>query len=391
MSKGHAERQPPATSIRTGSTILFGVLFLGVSDTQLIPPLLPLIARDLEIDPGRAGLAVTVYALAAATCALVSGAASDRIGRKRLIVGALAAFSVASLATSQSTHFSTLLAARLLTGLSAGALSTLALSYAADLYPYEKRGRAMGILSMSYFLAFVVGIPTGSLVAEEVGWRWVFRGLAVLTALVLWLMAFLLPSDRTRALVRAVPTLIGHFRNRDRLAGIIAAFLTSGGLVGFITYVGVWLDREGIGVASIGFLLMAAGISATLASPTSGWIADRTGKRSIIIFSNALLAPVFVLTSHIDWSASLFIAICLLAILAAARQGPLHALTTELVGERERGSYVAVRNAASQLGIAVIAAVAAAAFDRNGFVSVAWVSAAATALLIPVCLLIREP
>ena len=39
--------------------ILFGVLFLGVSDTQLVPPLLPLIARDLGVTPGRAGVLVS--------------------------------------------------------------------------------------------------------------------------------------------------------------------------------------------------------------------------------------------------------------------------------------------------------------------------------------------
>lgn len=389
MSRGNA---PPGSQSTTRSAfILFGILFLGVSDNQLIPPLLPQMARELGIAPGRAGLLVTVYALAAALFALVSGAASDRLGRKRLITSALVVFGLASVLTSQSSHFSILLTGRLLTGFAAGTLSTLSLSYAADLFPYERRGRAMGILSMAYFLAFVIGLPVGSAVAGAFGWQWVFRGLAALTTCMFLVSTFGLPGDRIRRPVALLGTVSGFFRASDRLAGIAAAFLTSGGLVGFITYVGVWLDAQNVGVEEIGLLLMVAGIGATAASPISGWLADRIGKRNVVIAANVLLAPLFVATSRTGWGPGLFVAVLLLAMLAGARQGPLHALTTELVDEAERGSYVAVRNAASQLGIATIAAAAALAFDRAGFTASAWISAVATLLLVPVCLAMREP
>jgi predicted MFS family arabinose efflux permease len=374
-----------------GAFLLFGVLFLGVSDTQLIPPLLPLVAEDLGVTPGRAGLVVTVYALAAAAFALLVGTASDRLGRKRLIAGALVAFALASLLTSRTGQFSTLLAARLLTGFSAGALSTLALAYAADIYPYSRRGQAMGILSMAYFLAFVIGIPAGTLVAARMGWRSVFLGLAISTALVFFLIVLLLPFDRPRPARPALSALVGHFHDRDRIAGIVSAFLTSGGLVAFLTYIGVWLAGQGVAIERIGWLLVVAGLGATAASPLSGWLSDLSGKRNVIMGANLILAPGFVLTSRLDWGGSLFLAVGLLGVVASARQAPLHALTTELVGDAERGSYVALRNAASQLGIAVLTTLGAAAFELSGFAGTAWVAAAATLLLIPVCALIREP
>lgn len=374
-----------------GAFILFAVLFLGVSDTQLIPPLLPLMADDLGVSPGRAGFVVTAYALAAASFALILGSASDRLGRKRLIAAALIVFAVAGVLTSRSHYFSTLLGARLLTGLAAGTLSTLALSYAADLYPYERRGRAMGILSMAYFLAFVIGIPVGAFVASRLGWRLVFLGLAGSGAVVLLVLTVSLPPDRKRSSVPVAATILGHIRSRDRLAGIIAAFLTSGGLVGFITYVGVWLNGSGIGIPAIGLVLMLAGVGATVASPISGWLSDRVGKRRVVIAANLALAPVFVVTARLPWGLFFFVAISALAVIASTRQAPLHALTTELVSSEQRGSYVAVRNAASQLGIAVIASLSGIAFDRSGFAAAAWISAAATLLLVPVCALIREP
>ncbi len=372
--------------------VLFGILFVGVSDTQLIPPLLPLIAPDVGTTAGRAGTIVTMYALAAAAFALLAGTMSDRFGRKRLILLALGVFSTAALLTFQASYFSTLLVTRMLTGLAAGALSTLGLSYAADLYPYRHRGKAMGIISMAYFLAFVIGIPAGSLIAARFGWRWVFMGLAGASIVMLVLAFFFLPDDRRGSPSTPSTSIFNHFRNRQGVAGIVAAFLTSGGLVGFLTYVGAWLSAsEGIGIERIYPLFMAAGIAATAASPVSGWLSDRIGKKRIIVWANVGLALMFLVVSEMSWGVALFVGVVLLSITASARQAPLHALTTELVSSDMRGSYVAVRNAASQLGIAAIAAASALAFDRVGFAAVAWIAAGATILIPPVCRWIAEP
>ena len=63
--------------------ILFGVLFLGVSDTQLVAPLLPLIAQDLGTTPGHAGIIVTTYSLAAAAFALIASSSMGRTGTRK--------------------------------------------------------------------------------------------------------------------------------------------------------------------------------------------------------------------------------------------------------------------------------------------------------------------
>jgi predicted MFS family arabinose efflux permease len=128
-----------------------------------------------------------------------------------------------------------------------------------------------------------------------------------------------------------------------------------------------------------------------VASPLSGWLADHAGKRAVIIWSNIVLALLFVLVARSGLGVGLILGIAALSIAASARQAPLHALTTEIVGSEVRGEYIALRNAASQVGIAVIALISAPAFDAAGFAAVAWIAAAAT-LLIPICCFwLKEP
>jgi predicted MFS family arabinose efflux permease len=372
--------------------ILFGVLFLGVSDTQLVPPLLATLAGQFHVTPGQAGIIVTSYSLAAAVFALFAGPLSDRIGRKRVLAGGLALFTAASFATYQVTTLGELTIVRTLMGFAAGTLSTCALSFAGDYYNYAQRGRAMGVLSMAYFLAFVISAPAGALMAPRWGWQSVFGTLAVLGAFLLVVAMWTLPSSK----IARVPSPIlasfrSHFSKPERLAGIVAAFLTSGGLVGYLTYVGVWLVTErGIELDRVALIFMLSGIAAVAASPLSGWLSDHAGKRNVVIGANLVLAPLFIVVARLEWGLALWAGIALLGVAASARQAPLHALTSEIVGTEIRGEYTAVRNAGSQVGIALAAGVSASVFDASGFAGVSIVAAVMTALIPVTCMWLKE-
>ncbi|HZI51118.1 MAG TPA: MFS transporter, partial [Terriglobia bacterium] len=285
-----------------------------------------------------------------------------------------------------------LVVARTLTGFAAGTLSTCALSFAGDHYSYQERGRAMGLLSMAYFLAFVVSAPAGALIAPIWGWRSIFGSFAVFAIVVLVLAWWQLPEARAhQATQPMLPNFHRHFAKPDRLAGMAAAFLTSGGLVGFITYVGAWLiDERQVGVRSMALVFVISGSAAVAAAPLSGWLSDHAGKRNVIIGANILLAPVFILVAQLDWGWLLAAGIAVLGIAASARQAPLHALTTEIVGAEVRGEYTAMRNAASQIGIATAAAISAYVFDASGFFGVSIVAAVFTALIPVTCIWLRE-
>jgi predicted MFS family arabinose efflux permease len=366
--------------------ILFGVLFLGVTDTQLVQLLLPSIAHEFRTTPGHAGIIVSSYSLAAAAFALFAGPFSDRIGRKRVLLGGLVLFTATSFSTYHVSSLNALVIVRMLTGFAAGTLSTCALSFAGDHYAYEHRGRAMGVISMAYFLAFVAGVGPGSVAVKYWGWRSIFAGFSILGFVILFVVLSGLPKDGRRSSRSfSIKHLATHFSRKDRLAGMAAAFLTSGGLVGFITYVASWLQiGKAVTIEKIGMLIVLSGIAAVAASPLSGWLSDHAGKVKVIIGSNIILAAVFLVVARLEWGWGLWGGMALLSICASARQAPLHAISTEIVGAEIRGEYTALRNASSQLGIAVSAAVSAYIFDTRGFAEVSYLAALMT-LLIPLC------
>src|ERR1041384_7473027 len=150
---------PASAPARAGvvMAILFLIFFLGNSDNQMVSPLLPLIAAELQLDVG--GLFVPAYALAAAPAALLIGPVSDKFGRRRFLLMASILFCVSVLSVFLIRDVRALASIRILTGLSSGTFSTCSIAYVASYFPYKRRGVAMSVVQAGYFAALVVGVP----------------------------------------------------------------------------------------------------------------------------------------------------------------------------------------------------------------------------------------
>ena len=367
---------------------LFLLLFLGLADNQMIAALLPSLVKSLGISLSTAGLLVVVYSLAAAVAAFFSGTLSDHYGRRRFLLAGVAFFAVASWAAAQSRTLNELMLARALTGLAAGTLSTCSITFAADWFPYNVRGRAIGLISSAYFAAPILGVPIAAQIADRFGWRRAFlffAGLAVVTALATLRLPRerLNPQPSTEKLRTAVEAFRSFLARRDTAAALVIAFLVSGGLVGFLTYIGEWLNSSfGLSTRTIGWVFMLGGIVAVGSAPLGGILSDRWGKRAISIASNILLAVAVAFVPFLPWGLGLLGVFALASLGAAFRQGPLTALMTEMVPAAQRGSFIALRNISSQMGIGATAYLGGVLFQRSGYAAVTSLCAVMTAAVV---------
>ncbi|HEV2492697.1 MAG TPA: MFS transporter [Terriglobia bacterium] len=370
---------------------LFLLLFLGVADNQMIAALLPTLVRSFAVSVQLAGLLVVVYSLAAAAASFASGALSDHYGRRWLLLGGVVAFAGASWVSSRTQTFAELMVARALTGLGAGTISTCSIAYAGDWFKYKVRGRAIGLISSAYFAAPIIGVPLAGQIADRFGWRRVFLFFALL-AVVVSCISLALPResvDPARRHGRAVQkvrvsleTLRSFLGKRDLVAALCIAFLVSGGLVGFITYIGQWLNqRFNTPTSSITLVFMVGGLASLVGAPLGGILSDRWGKRTVSIASNILLALAVAMIPFFAWGGWLLAVFGVTGLGAAFRQGPLTALMTEMVPTRQRGSFIAMRNISSQLGIGSVVAVGGILYEQHGYIAVTTLCAAMTALV----------
>jgi predicted MFS family arabinose efflux permease len=367
---------------------LFFLLFLGLADNQMLAALLPVLVRAFHVSIEMAGLLVVVYSAAAALAGFVTGSLSDHYGRKRFLLGGSAIFAIASWIASGTHTYTGLTVARAITGAAAGTISTCSMAYAGDYFDYAVRGRAIGFISMAYFAAPIIGVPVGAQIAAHFGWRRTFLFFAVLACVVIC-SSVTLKSDRIEALQtadkfrRSAAAFRSFVGRRDLLAAVGIAFLVSGGLVGFMTYIGEWLNtRFGLTTRGIGWIFMLAGVVAVIGAPLGGTLADRLGKRFIAIVGCVLMAVAIAVMPLLPWGIILLTIFGLTSLGAALRQGPLTALMTELVPDTQRGSFMAARGVSSQAGIGVAAFLGGVLYERYGYFAVTALCTLMTAAVV---------
>lgn len=383
--------------------ILLLIFFLGTSDNQMISPLLPLIAKDFGYGDsvGRVGqLMLPAYAIAAALAALLIGPMSDKFGRRRFLYYASILFGLSLLLILAIKNIYLLAAVRVLTGFAAGTFSTCSIAYVADYFPYSRRGVAMSVVQAGYFGALVIGVPIANQIAGWQNWRYSFAFFGVLSIVAFFLIAALLPEDKHTmaelALSDRMAQRFGNiklvFEGRERTSAIAAAFFVSGGFVGFFTYIGTWLQKDlNLGKGAVNLFFILVGVALLVGAFVAGPVADRFGKRGLSILATIVLAPMLLLIPNLRWGAPLFAAFLLAALAFAFRQGPLQALATELVPRRARGTLVAVRNTASQIGIAVATVASGWLYDKLDYRAVGIFSGVMTMAAAFCIFLMREP
>lgn len=168
--------------------------FLTATSELVVAGILPAIAADLHITIALAGQLITVYSLAFAIGTPIFVALTSRMGRKHVLVGALAAFILGCLLAVGSTQYEMLLVSRLILGVSAGVYLVVAFGSAVKFIPAEKTGSAIGTIILGFSSAMVLGVPIGIAITNWFHWQAIFTMLAILSLLVMFLMTRHLPQ-----------------------------------------------------------------------------------------------------------------------------------------------------------------------------------------------------
>lgn len=204
-------------------------------------PALGVIARDLDMtDPNARQLVIGVFLISSGIGTLVPGALADRFGRRPVILTALCAYALCSIACALAGSFTLLLGARALMGLSSSALMVMPMTILRDRYEGDKMARTQSLVAMMFMVVPMIAPLLGQSVLLFAGWRWIFGIMATFSALVCVWAFVRLPEtlhEEYRQPVRP-GVILGNMakalRVREATGYFLGAAFVQGALFGYI-------------------------------------------------------------------------------------------------------------------------------------------------------------
>ncbi|CAI0750726.1 Inner membrane transport protein ydhP [Serratia marcescens] len=261
----------------------------------VIVGLIPTIAEQLGVTVPSAGLLVTIYALGVAIGAPVLTALTSRIPRKLLLVGLMVLFTLGNLLAWQSPSYESLVVARLLTGLAHGVFFSIGSTIATSLVAKEKAASAIAIMFGGLTVALVTGVPLGTFIGQQFGWRETFLAVSLIGAVATLASIILVPSNiknQGSAGVREQLKVLTH----PRLLLIYAiTALGYGGVFTTFTFLAPMMQElAGFSAPTVSWILLAYGVAVAVGNIWGGKLADRHGAVRALSFIFAALAVLLL-------------------------------------------------------------------------------------------------
>ena len=154
--------------------VMVGAVLMDMIDITIVNVALPTIGRELGASGNQLEWVVSAYMLAFATTLITAGSLGDLLGRRRIFVGGIAAFGLASLVAGLAQDPGQLIAARTLQGASAAAMVPQLLATFRVIFSGSERGQAFGVYGAILGFASALGLVLGGLLtdADILGWSW---------------------------------------------------------------------------------------------------------------------------------------------------------------------------------------------------------------------------
>ncbi len=363
---------------------LAGIQFTYILDFMVMMPLGPQFTRLFDISDAQFGALVSAYTFSAGASGLAASAYLDRFDRKRLLVVLYTLFALSTMGCALAMTYGQFFVARVGAGLFGGVLSALIQTILADVVPFERRGRAMGVVMSSFSVSTVAGVPLGLYLAAAFSWHapfWLVVGLCgVFGAMAYWtvpqLRAHLDHPDRHSVWGEIVATV--QERNHQWSFAFTMVSILTGFMI--IPYITIYLETNlAVSNRDIPLLYLAGGAATLVSARWIGVLSDRLGKRYMYERLAALVGiPLFTLTLMPPapfWVLTLVYV--LFFVIVSGRMIPSMAVVSAAANPRRRGTFMAISGALQSFAMGLAALVGGLIIGRSadGQVTGYWITA----------------
>ncbi|OKH99901.1 MFS transporter [Streptomyces sp. CB02923] len=290
--------------------LTIGAFGIGMTEFAVMG-LLPDVAAGFGVSIPLAGYATTLYALGVVVGAPLMTVLGARMTRKQMLMLLMGLFVVGNLLTAVAPTFALMLAGRIVSSFAHGAFFGIGSLVAADLVASHKRAGAISMMFAGLTVANVVGVPFGTLLAQQINWRATFVAIAILGVLGLLGVAKLVPAQRVKA-SSPIGQEIAVFRNPQVGLAMLMTILGFGGVFAAVTYLASMMTEvAGFAPSSVIWLTAVFGLGMVAGNLVSGRFTDRHMMPMLYVSLVGLAASLaaFSFAAHDKAAATLTIAL----------------------------------------------------------------------------------
>ncbi|MGW2895119.1 MFS transporter [Streptomyces sp. NPDC001212] len=296
----------------------------GIGTTEfVIMGLLPQVGADLGVSVPTAGFLVTGYALGVMIGAPIMTVLGTRISRKNMLMLLMGLFILGNFISAVAPVFAVMLIGRVVASLAHGAFFGIGSVVAAELVAPEKKAGAISMMFTGLTVANVVGVPLGTYVGQNAGWRVTFLLVAALGVFGLAGVAKLVPD-----LPKPEGTRLRHevaaFRNTQVILAMAMTVLGFGGVFAAITYIAPMMTEvSGFAGSSVTWLMVVFGLGMVAGNLIGGRFADRKLMPLLYTALGGLALVLLLFTFLASGKTASVVAVFLIGALGFATVPPL--------------------------------------------------------------------
>ncbi|GIN85955.1 putative MFS-type transporter YtbD [Heyndrickxia sporothermodurans] len=358
--------------------LALAVSAFAIGTTEFISVgLLPLIANDLNIPVTTAGLTVSLYAIGVMFGAPVLTALTSKMGRKSLLLWIMVVFIIGNSIASVASNISVLLLARVIAALSHGVFMSIGSTIAADLVPENRRASAISIMFTGLTVATVTGVPFGTFIGQQFGWRIAFVVIIIVGVIALISNSFLVPSDLRKGAPTTFRDQIKLLTNGRLLLVFIITALGYGGTFVVFTYLSPLLQEiTGFKESTVAVILLIYGVAIAIGNMMGGKLSNKNPIGSLFYMFIIQAIILFILTFSAPYKVAGLMTILFMGMLAFMNVPGLQTYVV-ILAKRFVPSAVDVASAlniaAFNAGIALGSYIGGIIANSIGLIHTAWI------------------
>ena len=335
------------------SLLFFLVMFVIGTDTFLVSPLLPTLTRYYGITTSLSGFIVSAYAIGYMLSALLIGPISDRHDRKKILVGGLVVFTVATASCGLANTFAWMLITRFVAGVAAATAGPQIWAAIPVLFPRQQVVKVMGYATAGLAVAQIVGVPLGSYLAVW-SWRFPFFFVGAIALILTLLVMRLMPSLNDAKAAPASESIYRQLVGNHPVMKLLAAYLLfqTANFCGF-AFIGTWFAKSfNLSVGAIGSFILLIGVGQFVGSLLGSRLVTWLGQPHAFLLEFILFIIGYVVLPFANSPLAATIILALIYTIGGALL-PLFMSTLQEHAGTARSTISALANAVMYLGEAI--------------------------------------